>query len=38
MPDPTILLRDRFERAKADAEAKYGRWQPLMPTVSACLA
>lgn len=37
MPDPTILSRDPFQRAKADAEAKYGRWRPLMPTLSACL-
>lgn len=38
MPDPTILVRDPFQRAKADAEAKYGSWQPLAPTLSVCLA
>jgi hypothetical protein len=38
MPDSTILSRDPFHRAKADAEAKYGRWRPLVPTLSACLA
>ena len=38
MPDPTIISRDAFHRAKADAEAKYGRWQPLVPTLSVCLA
>jgi hypothetical protein len=38
MPDPTIISRDPFQRAKADAEAKYGRWPPLMPTLSVCLA
>ena len=38
MPDPTIISRDPFQRAKADAEAKYGTWQPLRPTLSVCLA
>ena len=38
MPDPTIISRDAFQRAKADAEAKYGRWQPFAPTLSVCLA
>jgi ABC-type phosphate transport system permease subunit len=38
MPDPTIISRDPFQRAKADAEAKYGSWQPLRPTLSVCLA
>jgi hypothetical protein len=38
MPDPTILSRDPLQRAKADAEAKYGRWRRLVPTLSACLA
>ena len=38
MPDPTIIVRDPFQRAKADAEAKYGNWQPLAPTLSVCLA
>lgn len=38
MPDPTILSRDPFQRARADAEAKYGRWRPLIPALSAGLA
>jgi hypothetical protein len=38
MPDPTILSRDPFQRAKAEADEKYGCWRPLMPTLSACLA
>lgn len=38
MPDPNIISRDPFQRAKADAEAKYGGWRPLMPTLSVDLA
>ncbi len=38
MPDPTILSRDPFQRAKADAEAKYGSWRPPTPILWACLA
>lgn len=38
MPDPSIITRDPFQRAKADAEAKYGSWQPLRPTLSVCFA
>ena len=38
MPDPTIISRDPFQRAKADAEAKYGSWQPLRPTLTVCFA
>ncbi len=38
MPNPTVTSRDPFQRATADAEAKYGRWFPLLPTLAASLA